>query len=366
VDADGGRRLVLVIACANLAAFLLARAVDRRKEIAVRLALGAGKGQLVAQFMVETVLLALLGGAAGLMLARTALGLVLAADLPLPVPLTSISDSDWRVLGFSALVSVIAGMLFGLVPAMQATRFELASVIRDESGGGGRRARPPAAGPGGRPGCGVRWCCSSRRVSSCEAWMPCGAPIRDSGREILRSAGWRPRCRSTRPHRCRLLHQRIAELPGVEAVGLIDNIPLNLLSNSSLTLSVDGVPPPPGQEGFDIEKAAVDTGLLRGRRVPAARGPQLHADRCARRALGRDHQPGLRGPLLARSRRRGSAGPRQGGRSYEIVGVVNTTKIRSLGEDPRPAVYVPLLHGTRRPHGSSREPAATRKVSSPT
>ena len=130
--------LVLVIACANLAAFLLARAVDRRKEIAVRLALGAGKGQLVAQFLVETVLLAVLGGAAGLVLARTVLQLVMAADLPLPMPLSLDLGLDWRVLGFSALVSVVAGLLFGLVPAMQATQFELASVIRDESGGGGR------------------------------------------------------------------------------------------------------------------------------------------------------------------------------------------------------------------------------------
>ena len=193
--------LVLVIACANLAAFLLARAVDRRKEIAVRLALGAGKGQLVSQFLVETVLLAVLGGAAGLVLARTVLrthpGRRPASSGPLSLNL----GLDWRVLGFSALVSVVAGLLFGLVPAMQATQFELASVIRDESGGGGRvRGRLRQALVAGQVAVSVVLLIAAglfvRSLDAARSIDP------GFGRATSRSHGWRPACRSTPPRRC--------------------------------------------------------------------------------------------------------------------------------------------------------------------
>lgn len=334
--------LVLVIACANLAAFLLTRAVDRRKEIAVRLALGAGKGQLVAQFLVETVLLAVLGGAAGLVLARVVLRMVLAADLPLPIPLTFNLALDWRVLGFSTAVSVLAGLLFGLVPALQATRFDLASVIRDESGGGGRtRGRLRQMLVAGQvavsvvlliaAGLFVRSLDAARSIDPGFgqgnvglAWVATTIPV-DSSAPF------------------RLLHQRIAELPGVEIVGLADNFPLNVLNTSSLTLRIEGVPAPPGQEGFDIDKAAVDTGffaaagfrLLSGRNFVATDADGAPMVAIINQAFADRFWPG-----------RGAVGQRvraSDGRSLEIIGVVNTSKIRTLGEDPRPAVYLSLL-----------------------
>ena len=334
--------LVLVIACANLAAFLLARAVDRRKEIAVRLALGAGKGQLVTQFMVETVLLAVLGGAMGVMLARVVLRAILAADLPLPVPLTVDLGLDWRVLGFAALVSVVAGMLFGLVPAMQATRFELASVIRDESGGGGRtRGQLRQALVAGQvavsvvllvaAGLFVRSLDAARSTDPGFgagniglAWVATTTPV-DSSTPI------------------RLLHDQIAALPGVEAIGIGDNIPMNLLSTSSVTLRIDGVEPPPGQEGFDIDKTSVDTGffnaagyrLLRGRNFTLTDADSAPMVAVVNQAFIDKFYPGRDG-LGQRARLRD-------GRSIEIVGVVNTAKVRSLGEDPRPAMFLSYL-----------------------
>ena len=119
---DGVRSLVLLLACTNLASFLLARALDRRKEVAVRLALGASRGSLVRRLLFETTLLSLLAGGAAVGLAVWLLGVLATADLPLPTPVTLDLRLDGNVLGFTFAVSVVAGALLGLVPALQSTR----------------------------------------------------------------------------------------------------------------------------------------------------------------------------------------------------------------------------------------------------
>ncbi len=131
--------LVLLIACANLASFLLARAEDRRKEIAVRLALGAGRGALIRQLMVETTLLAIMGGVAGVFVARWTLDAVMAFQPPIPVPLTMDIGIDGAVLTFTAVVSLAAGLLFGLAPALQATDPDIAPTLKNEATGERRR-----------------------------------------------------------------------------------------------------------------------------------------------------------------------------------------------------------------------------------
>lgn len=340
--------LVLMIACANLASFLLARAVDRRKEIAVRLALGAGRGQLVTQFLVETVILAVLGGAAGLALARAVLRAVLAADLPLPMQVSVGLALDWRVLTFSTAVSVAAGLLFGLVPALQATRFELASVIRDESGGGARTR--------GR----LRQVLVAAQVAvSVVLLIAAGLFVRSLdaarstdpgfGRGEIALAWISSRIPVDSSVPVRVLRQRIAEMPGVERVGMTDNIPLNILSTSSTSLIIDGVPDPPGRLGHEVDRAAVDTGffdaagfrLLAGRNFSAADVDGAPAVAIVNQAFVDRYWPG-REPLGGHFRMRGGRVNATEGRQFEVVGVVNTAKIRSLGEDPRPMFYVPM------------------------
>ena len=125
--------LVLLIACANVANLLIARASTRQKEVAVRIALGATPGHLVIQLLIESVLLALVGGSVGLALA-VELDKMLLGNMPTGAnPLIISSTPDWRILAFTAGISTVCGILFGLIPALQITRTDVAPTLKDQA-----------------------------------------------------------------------------------------------------------------------------------------------------------------------------------------------------------------------------------------
>jgi putative ABC transport system permease protein len=120
---------ILLIACANVASLLLARTAARQREVAVRAALGAGRGRIVRQLLTESVALAFLGGALGLVIARVSLS-TLKSVLPADNLLLASARIDWQVLAFLAALAILTGLVFGLAPALQAARFNLAEAFK--------------------------------------------------------------------------------------------------------------------------------------------------------------------------------------------------------------------------------------------
>ena len=127
--------VVLLIACTNLANLLLARAAERRKEIAIRLALGASRWRLARQLLTESLILATSGGALGSLLAVWIIDALMALKPSLDIPLNVDLTADWRVFGFTAMVSLLTGVLFGLAPAWKASKPEISPALKHATSG---------------------------------------------------------------------------------------------------------------------------------------------------------------------------------------------------------------------------------------
>src|SRR5262249_37740837 len=127
--------LILLAACANVANLLLGRASTRRREIAARLALGASRWQVVRQLLTESVLLSLIGGVGGWLIAIAGTGWIGQVKVPMPLPINFGFVPDWRVLLFAIALSLVTGVVFGLVPALRATRLDLVTDLKSDARG---------------------------------------------------------------------------------------------------------------------------------------------------------------------------------------------------------------------------------------
>lgn len=344
--------MVLLIACVNLASFLLARAADRRKEIAMRLALGAKRGTLVRQLLTETVVLALMGGAAGVGLATAMLRLLDRIQLPLPVPLDLGMSPDLRVLAFSLALSMLAGIFFGLFPALQSTNPDVYPTLKNESviGGAPRRLNPRSVLVVAQVSVSFLLLIGSglflRSLYAAQTVDP-GFGQRPTAITWLGLSPDRYDTQSSQRFYRQVLEQASA-LPGVEAVGLIDNLALGGTSFNSTSINVDGVAPPPGRDGHIIDRVVVNSGYFEAAGVPllAGRhfGPQdEHPDSppvvIISQAMADKFWSGQ--DAVGKMIRGGD------GREVRVIAVARDTNVRTIGEDPLPYIYYPVSQVNR-------------------
>jgi len=337
--------LVLLIACANVGNLLFTRALSRRKEIAIRSALGAGRGRVFRQLLTEALLLAGAGGALGLLLAYgtlTSASTLLAGQVPRAEEISI----DGRVLLFAVGVSMLTGMLAGTLPAVRAGRSDLNDALNE----GGRSD--------GAIGVGTR-----RVLIVCEVALSLvllmGAGVMIQSLLALRygDTGFDPN--NVLTMKVRLVDarypspvqrssffdaalQRIRALPGVEAAGTIDDLPLG--DGSAQTLDLEGYPPQ--RDPVAVQVRQITPGYLRAMRIPVLRGRDIvesdaevllvSAD-AAKLYWGADDPIGRRATLPALSKTV----------LRHVVGIVGDVKQRTLIEATTPTVYF----YTRAPYG---------------
>ena len=336
--------LVLLIACANLANLLLARAVARRKEMATRLALGASRGAVVRQLLVESLTLALAGGAAGLLLAAVSNFAIDRISLPLPVDLHLGLALDLRVVAFTLTLATLAAVAFGLAPAFEASRADLASVLSDEN-------RGSSAGRSKRR---LRDALVVAQVALSLVLLICaGLAVRSMGNAHridpgfdprgLVVAGMSPQSQGYTEAQARDFYRRLGERlsarSDVSSVGFAGHLPLTM-NISMETAAAEGRDTVPPEEWPILDTASVGAGYLETMAIPIVRGRSFNAwdDENATPVVVVNETAAARlwpgeDAVGRRLRLDGVDG------YFEVVGVARDGKYRTLGEAPRPFFY---------------------------
>ena len=337
--------LVLLIACANVANLLLARASVRRREIAVRLALGASRFRLVRQLLTESFLLALLGGVVGLIATQWSSG-----SLPKFFSENDVAgidlSIDWRVLVFTLGVTILTGVLFGLAPALQATRLNLLPSLKDDAGAQSRRFRRV----------GLRdVLVISQLAISLVLLISAALFVRSLQRAVTFDPGFAARNlifaslerraakRDNQP--IPLFYQetleRIRTVPGVQSASLSLIIPLNGGAYRR-NIELEGYQPQPNED-TELNTNVIGPKFFETMGIPFVAG----------RAFSEQDNEGSPPVVIVNEElaRRYFGGNALGKRlklggsfvsSWEIVGVVRTAKYRDIREQPLPFIYIPF------------------------
>ncbi|HZS05440.1 MAG TPA: ABC transporter permease [Blastocatellia bacterium] len=340
----GAVGFVLLIACANVASLLLARASTRGREMAVRVAIGAGRWQLVRQMLTESMVLAALGGALGLLLAVWGIDLIVALS-PAGVPRLDEVKISAGVLVFTLLVSLVNGLLFGLVPALQATRVDMLDALKDggRSAGGGTSSRFR------------QFLIVSEVALAMVLLVGAGLLVNSFVRLLQVNRGFDEKNLLTMrlflspdrfregPRQTEFIRQvleRIKTVPGVSSAGIVNSLPLT--GGAATTFEVAGSHPTDNQPVADIR--VVDPDYFRTMKIPLLGGRWFTERDTAdaprvmviNETMARRYWPG-EDPVGKRVTMRDWGPPLTG----EIAGVVGDVKPDGLDAQVRPMIYWP-------------------------
>jgi len=344
--------LILIIACSNLANLLLARARARGREIAIRLSIGAGRLRLVRQLMIESFLVAMLGGEVGLFFAYGGILLLQTLSVPSEPPSVLGVQLDWRVVEFSLVAALVSCVFFGLAPAWQTVRMDFVSALKAGGHGVSGHRRTFA-----RDVLVVGQIALAMVVLITAGMFLAGfrkmlVTASDFRTDHLISMDTAPALLHYSPEQTmafyRQLVDRVRTMAGVADVAMTESLPLSP-SQTTLTVVPEGYQFPKGRESELEFGAAVDAGYFRTMHVEITRGRAFtDDDRAASRRVAivnqqfaKTYWPG-QDPIGKRIRL-----DRPGGPAVEIVGVAKTGHYLFVNEAPASYVYLPYEQNPR-------------------
>jgi predicted permease len=337
--------IVLLVACSNVANLLLARGMDRQREIALRQSLGASRGRIFRQLLTESVTLSALGGSAGWLLALWATDTLQSLELPIPLPLAFDFGLDGRVLGFTIALSLLTGLVFGTAPAWHSAKTDLVIALKSQGGLLGRAVRRSRV----RAGLVVAQVALSlmlligaglllkalrhareidpgfddRNILLLTLSLSLGQYDEESGRRFLDE-----------------LTERVRALPSVRDAPVAYAVPPSLLDGSWTVYEIDGVTPPDGEK-LTASYNAVGPGYFEALDIPLIRGRGIEEqdaldtrpvivinETLARRFWSEENPVGRTIRIMNQER--------------VIIGVARDVKYATLGEASRPYFYFPL------------------------
>lgn len=337
--------IVLAVTCTNVASFLLSRAEEGRREVAVRRALGAGRTGLVLRFLLQVALLTVVGGVLALGLARGAIDLLVRFQPPIPLPLNLSIELGGSVFAFTAAVTVVATFAAGLLPALRSTGGEVGSELR-------RSSSPEGAGPRGSR---LRNALVVSQVAlSCVLLVGAGLFVRslraassiDPGFHTGPAAILWPELglsgvpEDEGPAVWRELITALESRPEIDGVALTDALPLGA-GFQSTAFDIPGQESERPDGSVSVDHATVsasffevmEVDIVRGRLFEESQSGAWDGSIVVSRAFEERYFPE---GAMGRTLDPGSARP------LTIVGVAEDTKVRTLGESPRPRVYFPM------------------------
>ena len=333
--------LVLLVACANVANLLLARATGRQKEMAIRLSMGASRKRLIRQLLIESLLLSLCGAVAGFIMAAIATRAVSRFQLPLPLPIVFDFNVDMRVAAFALGLSLLTALLFGLAPALRASRTDLVSSLKDGPNHSGRMGSA-----------GLRNTLVLVQVAlSLVLLATAGLFLRSLGNASSIDIGFNPNnvlmlsvdpklqnySRDQTVQFLSRMRERVSALPGVRSMSFVGTVPLSLgaTENGFETNAINNHP----KLYVNANENAVGSNYFQTLQIPLLRGRDF------RPQAGEEHSAILNETMavnlfpgqdpLGRELHHGSE-------SYTVIGIARNSKLRTIGETPDNAIYLSL------------------------